>query len=74
MEPLEFEGKSKGRKYKFSNSGIAFTTRIRKTQNSLFHTIPKEICLGCGLKKGQELTNYLVYYSEGKIGLFIPLK
>jgi hypothetical protein len=65
---------TKGKKYKLTKTGIAFKTKIRKTRGSLFHTIPKEVCLGCELKKGQDLLNYLVYYGKDKIGLFIPLK
>jgi hypothetical protein len=65
---------SKGRRYRINKTGVAFNTKIRKTRGSLFHTIPKEVCLGCGLKKGQDLINYLVFYGKGKIGLFIPLK
>jgi len=38
-----------GGKYKLSKTGIAFATKIRKTRGSLFHTIPKEICIGCEL-------------------------
>ena len=62
-----------GGKVRLSKSGIAFATRIRKTRGSLFHTLPKDICLGCDLKKGQELVNYVVRYGEGKMGIFIPL-
>jgi hypothetical protein len=69
-EELSFEGG----KYKLSRTGIAFATRIRKTRGSLFHTLPKDICLGCNLKKGQELKNYLVRNEEGEIGLYIPLR
>jgi len=63
-----------GDKYKINRTGIAFATRIRKTRGSLFHTIPKEICEGCELKKGQELKNFIVHYGKGKMGLFIPLE
>jgi len=62
-----------GKKFVFNELGIAFTTSLRKTRNSLFCIIPKEVCVGCGLKKGQKMINYLVQY-EDKIGLFIPLK
>jgi hypothetical protein len=62
-----------GGKVRLGKSGVAFATRIRKTRGSLFHTLPREICLGCDLKKGQELVNYIVRYGEGKMGLFIPL-
>ena len=61
-------------KYRFSSSGIAFETSIRKIRGSLFHTIPKELCLGCELKKGQKLLNHIVYYEDDKIGIFIQLK
>jgi hypothetical protein len=60
--------------YRLSRSGIAFETRVRKTRGSLFHTLPRQVCVGCGMMKGQKLTNYLVYYDEGRIGLFIPLE
>jgi len=63
-----------GGKYKLSKTGIAFATKIRKTRGSLFHTIPKEICIGCELKKGQELKNYIVYDDKGKMGLYIPIE
>ena len=64
----------KGEKVLLDRTGVAFATRIRKTRGSLFNTLPKEICLGCQLKKGQELVNYVVRYGEGKIGIFIPLE
>jgi hypothetical protein len=63
-----------GGKYKLSKSGIAFATRIRYKKGSMYSTIPKQICLGCDLRKGQELVQYLVHYGEGKMGLFIPLQ
>ena len=62
-----------GGKYKLRRSGLAFATKIRYKKGSLYSTIPKQICLGCNLKKGQELIQHLVYYDDGKIGLFIEL-
>lgn len=59
--------------YRLSRSGLAFATRIRAKKGSLYSTIPKQVCLGCDLKKGQELVQYLVRYEDGKMGLFIPL-
>jgi hypothetical protein len=64
----------KGEKVLLDKTGVAFATRIRKKRGSLFHTIPKEICLGCDLKKGQEMINYVVKYGDGKLGLFTPLE
>ncbi len=61
-------------KYAITRTGIAFSTKIRQTRGSLFHTLPKEICAGCELKKGQELRNYLVRNESGKIGLYIQLE
>ena len=62
-----------GRKYRLTKTGLAFATKIRYKKGSLYSTIPKQICRGCDLKKGQELIQHIVHYEDGKIGLFIPL-
>jgi hypothetical protein len=61
-------------KYKLRRTGLAFATKIRYKKGSLYSTIPKQICLGCDLRKGQELIHHLVHYGDGKMGLFIPLE